>query len=822
MQEKIFKSYFTLKLANEVIQNKFNEEKDKAIKNLSKIYFYVLLFLSILGLILNTTADYGNENIHKQHLIIISSLCCTLLSALITILRTLYENRTLIKVLKYIAYVLLLFIMINLRFYMACKYMPTSIAFCAITAAEAFFRIFWKISFYLSFLEMLALNSLLCAISTAFHLFDDLGSSENALLFVYIFTHFKVTVLIYLLDKDERELFCLYKFTKIKNERLSSVLENMNTGYLSLKSGNIDYINNYLCKRLINVGAISSRIDQDINEIQNSNDFKMYFLNNSSFILKELFSNIDVNSGNSRLEEIALRMEFLTKQWKESDRNFILRFMDLVNIEICHGYIFLGDKTFSDNLNSDNFLRFEIYLKKINENELEILFNDVSRSRLIEQRSAEIKYRTLFLSKVVHEFKNPLLCINELIDQSLEYLSQITCPGEKHINEIFTQLKALSNYLLILVKDLDFFSQTQMNKSITLEKQQGSLLDTLEFINIITQQLLKKYGKQNLVTFQAIKDDYVPDIIYTDHSRLKQVLLNLISNSIKFTNTGYILLKIYLEKINGENYIKFIVEDTGIGLKEEQLRNIFNPYNKGRGINNENGAGLGLAIVRDLTELLGKRISLKSKEGEGSTFWFSILHDFPKSENGNHTRERHNLGGLINVLGNRCEHRAVPSDKKHISQNIELSIQTVTTDLSSLAENAFNVIIVDDEVITRQSMSRLITQVAKNFRTVVNIIQADDGIECLYIVYKSIRLGVKISLIFSDQSMHFLSGSESAEMIHKITRKAHINIPFYLVTAYEDKNMLNKFKTDFITDVITKPMNLNQMKLILGMYKNWL
>jgi signal transduction histidine kinase/CheY-like chemotaxis protein len=821
MQEKIFDSLITLKLANGEIQDKFNEEKNQTIKKVSKIYFYIILILSVAGLILNFFSSINNKGRHKdwQQSVELSSVICTIISASIVTLRTLSENKRLIKILNYLSYILLLFVMINLRFYFDCRYMSLPVSFCAGAAAELSFRIFWKINFYLSFLEVTVLNALLFISMSVCYAVDGLINAE--IVFVYLLVQIKITLLMYHLDKSEREMFHLYRMANIRNQRLSSVLENMNTGYLSLKSGSISYINNYLCRRLITVNNISCRwMSQVVNPGQNNKDLKEYFMNNSSYFIKELFSNIEANPNNQRVVDMLQKIEYLIKHWKESDRNFILKFVDLADVEPCDGYVFIGDKNFFDHANPDNFLSFEIYFRKIGEAELEVLFNDVSRSRMNEQKSAEIKYRTLFLSKVVHEFKNPLLSINELVDQTSEFISQISSSEEKHVSEIFNQIKALSNYLLILVKDLDFFSQLQMNKKISLDKQKGSLDDTIDFIKNIIETLLKKHGKHYLVSFKVIKEDFVPDHIYTDHTRLKQVLLNLISNSIKFTNAGYILLKICFEKIDGGNYIKFIIQDTGIGMKEEQLKNIFQPYNKGREMNNESGAGLGLTIVRDLTNMLGKQIQFKSKEGEGSTFWFSVFCescDSPRLEYRKDEKPKSGKNGdLIDILSSRFATGGSESiQRQTMPQIIQSNIHGVISDLSR-SKNAYNIIIVDDEAITRQSMARLITQAARDLKAVVNIIQADDGIECLYIVYKSIRLGVKITLIFSDQNMHFLSGSESAEEIHKITRKAHINIPFYLVTAYEDRNMLNRFRTDYVTEVKTKPLNKNQMKLILS------
>jgi signal transduction histidine kinase len=822
MQELIFSSKLTLKLANEEIQEQFDEEKLNSIKKTSKIFIYIIFLYSIATTVVNSIVNfYLGKAYPNKWLVTISFYCCVLLSVIIILLNRFIKNKRFTKAINYLNYLLFGFVMMNVRFPFFLSRNYSYLIFCPVAALEMSFRLFWKTTCYLSFKEILILNPLLFIIIILFYSISEIGKIEYLwIIMTYFVLQWVFAIMVYLADKNEKEIFYLIKNTEMKNEKLLSILENMNAGHLYLKNGDINYINKYLYNKLANVESIANRIrwfEQQNNNggaVDIPNNPKETFLNNSSFIVKELFSNIEYNGNNKPIEDMLLKTENLIKDWRDSDKNFILRFIDEIDLKISDGYVFIGDKEITLKDESTSIIvNFEVFCRKRYENELEFLFNDVTRSRKIEQQNAKIKYRTLFLSKIAHEFKNPLIAIYELVENSKEQISKL-CVGENsNINMTFNQIQAISNYLLILVKDLDFFSQSEMDKSVTIDKHPRPLKETVEFCTDVAGSLLARFGKAQSVVFKVIKDVDVPELLCTDHSRLKQILINLISNAIKFTNTGLVLLKINLENIEGEIFVKFLVKDTGIGLKEDQLYQLFNPYNKGKGSCNDSGAGLGLCIVRDLIELLGGVIAFSSKLGEGTSFWFSL-----KFEN--------NLSGLeyydsymqltSAVKSQKTEEILANHDIMMPSSSFHLSGLTTTysgNTATALSEIGYNILIVDDEEIIRQSLSNMLTKLARELNININIVQAQDGIECLYLVYNSIKLGIKVVLILSDQTLQHMNGVECSKEVYKLTSKVNQNIPFYLVTAYEDKTLLSGL--DCITGIISKPLNVAQAKLIL-------
>jgi signal transduction histidine kinase len=266
---------------------------------------------------------------------------------------------------------------------------------------------------------------------------------------------------------------------------------------------------------------------------------------------------------------------------------------------------------------------FEIHCRYYNtekEGELEILFNDVTRTKTKEKQNAEFKYKSLFLSKVAHEFKNPLICIGELIEQSHDQV-----PFDSNLKKTLDQIKSLSNFLLVLVKDLNYFSEYQMGRNSSSNEKETDLFELIDFCKNITNSLLMKSGKNNSINFIINVDEMIPRIIFTDEWRLKQVLINLLSNSVKFTMIGQIFLQISFNSNEfADKAVVFSVRDTGLGMNEEFSKNLFKPFNKGNFKSNEMGSGLGLVIVNEIASKIGSGVKFHSLPNQGSHFWFSI------------------------------------------------------------------------------------------------------------------------------------------------------------------------------------------------------
>ncbi len=140
----------------------------------------------------------------------------------------------------------------------------------------------------------------------------------------------------------------------------------------------------------------------------------------------------------------------------------------------------------------------------------------------------------------------------------------------------------------------------------------------------------------------------------------------------------------------------------------------------------------------------------------------------------------------------------------------------ISNPITTLANSKFiNVIVADDEILNRQATVRTIYSISKELNIKINIIEAEDGVETIYLVYKAATQGVKISLIFSDENMNFMTGSQSSQIVLDITTKKCIgDIPFYLLTAY-DNAYVNRLNLYGVMKILDKPISKNKMTDII-------
>jgi anti-sigma regulatory factor (Ser/Thr protein kinase)/CheY-like chemotaxis protein len=406
------------------------------------------------------------------------------------------------------------------------------------------------------------------------------------------------------------------------------------------------------------------------------------------------------------------------------------------------------------------------------------------------------KYKTLFLSKIAHEFKNPLLCISELVEQVHDNLmtnKQIIIQNNN--SEILKQIKALSNYLIILVKDMDFFSQKNSGTiQKKIEPDKVELNGIVKFCIDIVNALISKSQKQANINFQVIQDIILPTYITTDEIKLKQILINLLSNAVKYTYSGSIILKITLDNI----HLKFQVEDTGKGISENQKDKIFTPFSNEFDKLNKVSSGLGLSIVKELVELLGSKIEYTSTVGKGSSFWFSLLLDE------NDLKYKYESDTTI---------QGVHYNEEPIKARLDISIYSEDSKW-----DGYNIIVADDDIVIRQATIRLLRKAFKEKNINVKILEASDGIECLNTYYSYLKDGESISFILSDETMVYMNGTYAAQVLEYIASHKNIaHVPFYILSAYE--NLLSGSGGEVVDGVLSKPLRKQHIEEILNKLK---
>ncbi len=235
------------------------------------------------------------------------------------------------------------------------------------------------------------------------------------------------------------------------------------------------------------------------------------------------------------------------------------------------------------------------------------------------------KAKSDFLANVSHEIRTPL---NGII--GIAYILSTT-PLNKEQNDLLKKLDSASKLLLVLINDLLDFSKIEAGK-LELEATNFSIEEVL---NTLLELIQPKLAEKQLEILFDI-DSQTPDQMIGDPLRLGQVLLNLTSNAIKFTEQGHVLIKIETLKQSAETgslQLKFSVIDTGIGIKAENIDKLFSAFTQADSSTTRRfgGTGLGLAISKRLVQLMGGEIQVESDYGKGSHFSFSAHFHFQSS-----------------------------------------------------------------------------------------------------------------------------------------------------------------------------------------------
>jgi signal transduction histidine kinase/ActR/RegA family two-component response regulator len=266
-------------------------------------------------------------------------------------------------------------------------------------------------------------------------------------------------------------------------------------------------------------------------------------------------------------------------------------------------------------------VRTDITNQKINADELrEAKEQAEEATKLAEEAKVRaenaMKAKQQFLSNMSHEIRTPM---NAIIGFTKVVLKTDLSLKQK---EYLSAIKVSGDNLIVLINDILDLAKVDAGK-MTFEKTPFKLQSS---VNSMLQLFESKIKEKNL-EFVNEFDNKIPEILKGDPVRLHQIILNLISNAIKFTNEGKITVSVKLISEDDQKVtVEFAVSDTGIGIDEKEIHNVFENFQQATSskARHYGGTGLGLAIVKQLVEAQGGTINLTSKLGEGSTFSFTL------------------------------------------------------------------------------------------------------------------------------------------------------------------------------------------------------
>jgi len=385
-------------------------------------------------------------------------------------------------------------------------------------------------------------------------------------------------------------------------------------------------------------------------------------------------------------------------------------------------------------------------------------------NEMTAQAEAANEAKSLFLANMSHEIRTPM---NAIIGFT-ELLTDEQLSGEQ--KEKLNIIKYSSQHLLSLINNILDFSKIEVGKLDTeiITCSLGQLLNSIE-------SMMGPKAKEKGIEFEVIENNGLPAQISTDPTRLRQCLVNLTGNAIKFTEQGYVYIKVSLETADNKSNIRFDVEDTGIGVPEDRQDAIFESFTQADGstARKYGGTGLGLTITKQLAELLGGKLTLTSEVGKGSVFSLVIPAGLDVTKQP--FLDRHNIAG----------YREGESDK---ADKIKFSGK----------------VLVAEDVKTNQMLMKSLLE-----KMGIEVTIAEDGNRAI-----QKALAYKFDLILMDIQMPQVDGYEAT----KTLRAGGMTTPIIALTAGAMKGDDVKCTKAGCNGYLTKPIDRYKLTEILGKY----
>ncbi len=375
--------------------------------------------------------------------------------------------------------------------------------------------------------------------------------------------------------------------------------------------------------------------------------------------------------------------------------------------------------------------------------------------------------KTNFLANMSHEIRTPInavLGMNEMILRESK---------EHNIKEYAMDVQGAAKSLLSIINDILDITKIEAGKLTIIPSEYDFSSMIHDVINMISFK-----AKAKELDFKVIIDEKIPSILKGDDIRIRQILVNLLNNAVKYTHEGKITLEAKLLPCVQDNmvHISFVVKDTGIGIKEEDIQKLYIPFERIEEKRNRNieGTGLGMNITMQLLALLDSKLKVESEYGKGSEFSFVLSQEIINFE-------------PIGKLGEQIK-----------AQNSEYDYQTYFE-----APEA-KILVVDDNDMNRKVFCSLLKD------TKMQIEEAASGKECIEKVKKT-----AFNIIFMDHMMPEMDGIETLKVMKNIEAYPSKDAPVVILTANAIVGAKEQYLKEGFRAFVSKPIDFQELEKII-------
>ena len=421
----------------------------------------------------------------------------------------------------------------------------------------------------------------------------------------------------------------------------------------------------------------------------------------------------------------------------------------------------------------------------------EIVKAKIKQDSALEAARHASEAKTDFLANTSHEIRTPInavLGMNEMILRETSKAERLDDSDAAGFRNAFRKIKTYSgnvdsagNNLLAIINDILDFTKIEEGKMDIIEVS----YQLSSVINDVSNMIYFK-AKEKDLKFETDIDKSIPDNLYGDVVRVRQVMTNILTNAVKYTDKGSVLLKMYGsmsgEITDGKEVFDLVIEvtDTGIGISDENIGRLFGKFERFDLEKNstKEGTGLGLAITKMLVDMMGGEIAVSSKYGEGSTFSVTLPQIVLSREPVGNFKEK-----FEKSFGNRPDYH------------------------ESFRAPSAKILIVDD---TRMNLI-VATEFLKD--TKIGIDTAGGGKEAVELALKG-----KYDMILMDQRMPEMDGAEALANIKEHKEGPNIDTPVICLTADAVVGARERYLSKGFTDYLTKPIDSTSLEAMLRKY----